>query len=577
MNMPNAPARSQLLDDLWQLQNRDRYISDEAISELARRYGLSKVEIEGVVSFYHFLHRRPAGKYTIYLNDSIISEFQGYEGVLSALEAATGARVGTTDSTGQFGLFTTSCIGMSDLEPAALINFQPFTQLTPQKAKAVIWQLRRGAGVESLADDIPAHIQHQPPPDRSVLLRPFTLGDSLKKMVNLTSEEALQEVERSGLRGMGGAFFPVGRKWRLCREQPARPKYVVCNADEGEPGTFKDRVLMQYYPGLMIEGMILAGYCTGAVYGVLYLRAEYRWMLPVIEAALEEYRAAGWLGKNLPTKEPFDFDIFVQLGAGAYVCGEETALLHSLEGQRGEPRVRTYFPVERGLFEKPTIVNNVESFAAAAAVLSYGADYFRSLGTTAMPGTRLLSVAGDCARPGIYEIEWGTRLGDLLDWCEAENPYAVQVSGPSGVLVRAADRDRRFDLDDLRCGGALTLYREDRDLLQVLRNYSAFFKRESCGVCTPCRAGNYIFHSKLTKLAKGLGAPQDVDEIHNWSRIMQQTSRCGLGRAATTALISAMEQFPDYFDCHFGLAEGCGKRPFDLESAVADYRQTVKS
>jgi len=576
MNMPNAPARTHLLDDLWRLQNRDRYISDAAISELAHRYGLSKVEIEGVVSFYHFFHRRPAGRYTIYLNDSILAEFQGRPGVLSALEAATGAKVGTTDPSGQFGLFSTSCIGMSDLEPAALINFQPFTRLTPQKAKAIIWQLKRGETVESLADEIPANIRHHPPEDRAVLLRPFAMGKSLQRMAGLSSEEALREVEASGLRGMGGAFFPVGRKWRLCREQPARPKYVVCNADEGEPGTFKDRLLMKEYPGLMIEGMILSGYCTGAVYGVLYLRAEYRWMLPVIEAALEEYRAAGWLGKNLPTKEPFDFDIHVQLGAGAYVCGEETALLHSLEGERGEPSVRTYFPVERGLFGQPTVINNVESFAAAAGVLAYGADHFRSLGTPDMPGTRLLSVAGDCARPGIYEIEWGATLGELLDRCGAENPHAVQLSGPSGVLIRASDRERRFDFHDLRCGGALTLYRDDRDLLQILQNYSAFFKRESCGVCTPCRAGNYIFHSKLTKLIKGLGVPQDVDEIHNWSRIMQQTSRCGLGRAATTALISAVEQFPDYFDCHFGLAGDCGKRAFDLESAVSDYRQAVK-
>jgi len=574
-NAKDAPDRSQLLDDLWKLQTEHRYISDHDIHMLSQRHQCSWIEIEGVASFYHFFHRQPAGQYTIYLNNSVTAELSGYAQVRAAFEAATGARPGETDPTGTFGLFETSCIGLSDLEPAALINWHPFTRLTPQKAKAIVWQLRRGAPVEQLADEVPQNIQHRLPPEKAVLLRDFEAGKSLKMLNTLSPEEALKQIEASELRGMGGAFFPLGKKWRLCREQESTQKYIVCNADEGEPGTFKDRVLFQHLPGLVVEGMILSGYITGATEGIIYLRGEYKWLLPQLEAVLQSYRTDGLLGKNIPAQAPFDFDIRIQLGAGAYVCGEETAMLNSLEGKRGEPRVRTFFPVERGLYQQPTVVNNVESFAAAARVLELGADFFRALGTAHIKGARLLSVAGDCARPGIYEIEWGTSLGDILDWAEAENPYALQISGPSGQCVNAQSRQRRFDLDDLRCGGAVTIFNQDRNLLEILANFSRFFSHESCGVCTPCRAGNFIFTRKLDQLSKGLGTEDDYTKIKNWSRIMQQASRCGLGRAATNALLSAVENFPDQFACFFGDEDDCLKHPFDLEAALKDYREAV--
>lgn len=572
-----SASRQHLLSDLWDLQQHHRYISDEAIAVLADRYGLSKVELEGVVSFYHFFHRQPAGRYTIYLNDSIVSELNGYAAVRQALEEATGAAWGSVDPSGQFGLFTTSCIGLSDLEPSALINFQPFTKLTPQKAKAVIWQLRRGASLDKLADEVPDNIRDTPPNDRAVLLAPFEMGRSLERLSTMKPEAVLDAMDHAGLRGMGGAFFPVGRKWRLCQEQAATPKYIICNADEGEPGTFKDRLLLKSYPGSVIEGMIIAGYATGAEHGIVYLRAEYHWLLPQLEAALDRYRKAGWLGADIPAKQPFAFDMRIQLGAGAYVCGEETALIHSLEGKRGEPSVRVYFPVEKGFFGLPTVVNNVETYAAAARILDRGADFYRQLGTDKIRGTRLLSVAGDCGRPGIYEIEWGYTLEELLNACEAPDARAVQISGPSGIMVRADDGHRRFDLDDLRCGGAVTIFNGERNLLQVLRNFSAFFQHESCGVCTPCRAGNFVFSRKLDKLIKGLGAPSDYEEIYDWSRIMKQASRCGLGQSATRALTSAMNNFTDEFACHFGLEENSDKRPFNLSAAVENYRQTVKS
>jgi len=543
--------------------------------QLARQYDLSWVEVEGVASFYHFFHREPAGRYTIYLNNSITAEHSGMADVKAAFEEATGARLGQTDPTGTFGLYETACIGLSDLEPAALINFQPFTQLTPQKVKALVWQLRRGVPPELLADEIPQHIQHSLPPEQAVLLRPFEPGQSLEPLLQLSPTEALEQIEASGLRGMGGAFFPVGTKWRLCREQPGDEKYILCNADEGEPGTFKDRMLLQYLPELVIEGMIHAAYTTGAQEGWIYLRGEYRWLLPGLKAALAHYYASGWLGAEIPAQEPFRFDIHIQLGAGAYVCGEETAMMNSLEGLRGEPRVRTYFPVERGFRQKPTVINNVETFAAAARVIELGGDHFASLGTSQLKGTRLLSVAGDCTHPGIYEIEWGTPLADVLDWAGAESSMAVQISGPSGECVNASYSHRRFDWDDLRCGGAVTIFNEERDLLRILHNFARFFTNESCGVCTPCRAGNFIFSRKLDKLSKGLGRADDYVEIQNWSNIMRQTSRCGLGRAATNALLSAIENFPGYFAGYFGKQDNKLKHPFALDEALQDYRNAV--
>jgi [NiFe] hydrogenase diaphorase moiety large subunit len=572
-----APDRGQLLNDLWSIQLAERHISDRDLSQLARKYELSWVEIEGIASFYHFFHRKPAGRYTIYLNNSITAEYSGQREIKAAFEEATGARLGHTDPTGTFGLYETSCIGLSDLEPAALINFHPFTQLTPQKAKALVWQLKRGVPLELLADDIPQHIQRQLPTERAVLLRPFAPGQSLAPLLELSPTEALEQIKASGLRGMGGAFFPVGTKWQLCREQPGDEKYILCNADEGEPGTFKDRMLLQYLPELVLEGMIHAGYTTGAEEGWIYLRGEYRWLLPKLKEAIAHYYASGWLGEEIPAKEPFRFDIHIQLGGGAYVCGEETAMINSLEGLRGEPRVRTYFPVERGYRQKPTVVNNVETFAAAARVIELGPDYFAALGTPQLKGTRLLSVAGDCTKPGIYEIEWGTSLGELLDWAGAESPLAVQISGPSGQCVNASYGERRFDWDDLRCGGAVTLFNEKRDLLHILHNFSSFFTYESCGVCTPCRAGNFIFSRKLDKLSKGLGEAGDYVEIQNWSNIMQQTSRCGLGRAATNALLSAIDNFPGYFASYFSKKDDDLKHAFELDEALKDYRKAVGS
>jgi [NiFe] hydrogenase diaphorase moiety large subunit len=570
------PPRAQMLDFLWSAQETDGYISKEHIAKISETLHLSEVEVEGVASFYHFFHLQPAGKYRIYVNNSILADCKGYRQVLSAFESATGAPLGGTDASGLFGLYETPCIGLCDYEPAALINFVPFTRLSPEKVARIVEKLKEGSTPEMLGDAIEDNICYTPLAERTVLLRPFSPGRVLQHLLHQTPEEILGQIQASGLSGRGGAFFPTALKWELCRSHASDQRYIVCNADEGEPGTFKDRILLNRFPGLLIEGMIAAGYAIGASRGIIYLRAEYRWLLPKLEATLAIYRQMGWLGSDAPTKVPFRFDIRIQRGAGSYVCGEETALLESLEGKRGEPRTKTHFPVEKGYLGKPTAVNNVETLCAAARIIELGPEAYSKLGTQATKGTKLISVAGDCNRPGIYEVEWGMTVAELLELCEANDPYFIQVSGPSGQCIHAIDDShRRLAAEDLLCGGAFMVFNRKRDILHILSNFTAFFKHESCGMCTPCRAGNFIFARKIDKLALGLGSLQDLTEMQQWAQIMKKTTRCGLGMTSPNSLLYALERFPEYFEQKLNSTRTGLNRSFDLESALEDYRNAV--
>ena len=565
--------RTAVLNQLWAYQNQNGFIRDEEVADCAQQLGVSKIELEGIISFYHFFHRVPTGTYTIYLNNSIVSETKGFKRVRAAFERETGQRFGESDLRETFALFETACIGLSDLEPAALINFYPFTNLNSLKVRQIITKLRQGVPVEEICDEVPNHIHFTPPKDKTILFRDYHPGIIVSKLVTKTPEAIIEEIKRSKLSGRGGAFFLTGLKWDLCRQQKANPKYIVCNADEGEPGTFKDRVLMNAMPGLMLEGMIAAGYAVGAIEGIIYLRAEYQWLLHKIENMIAQFRRMNLLGKDVAGIEGFHFDIRVQLGAGAYVCGEETALLNSLEGKRGEPRTKLYFPTERGYLGKPTIVNNVETFCAAARVIELGADFYLQTGTPLSPGTKLLSISGDCYRPGIYEIEWGTSVEKVLELCQAEDPYFIQVSGPSGQCISMAEKHRKFAKDDLKCGGSLMVFNSGRKLLPILSNFTDFFKHESCGLCTPCRAGNFIIKRKLEKLEKGLAYQKDLEDIKEWGNIMKATSRCGLGRMATRSLLSAMKKFPAHFKEQLDKKGNGFNKGFDLERAIGSYEK----
>ena len=565
--------RTELLNVLWKYQRQNGFIRDVDVAECSHKLGISKIELEGVISFYHFFHREPTGQYIIYLNNSIVSETKGFERVKEAFERETGQRFGVADPCGIFALHETACIGLSDQEPAALINFHPFTNLNSLKVRNIITKLKQGVPVVDICDDIPDHIQFTPSEDKTIFLREYRPGIVVSKLKAYSRDEVINEIKKSKLSGMGGAFFPTGLKWEFCKKELVSPKYIVCNADEGEPGTFKDRVLMNTLPGLMLEGMIAAGYAVGATKGIIYLRAEYTWLLEKLQKTIDQFKRMNLLGKEIGGIKNFDFDIWIQLGAGAYVCGEETALLNSLEGKRGEPRTKLYYPTQRGYLNHPTVVNNVETFCGAARVLELGADHYLSTGTPSSPGTKLISVSGDCHKPGIYEIEWGTSVAKVLELCEARDPYFIQISGPSGQCTSKKEINRKIAFDDLKCGGSFMIFNSSRDPLRILSNFADFFKHESCGLCTPCRAGNFIIKRKLEKFQKGLAYEKDLQDILEWGKIMKITSRCGLGKTATNSLTMALEKFPKYFKKKLDKKGDGFNKHFDEERAIEAYEK----
>lgn len=575
----HEPKRSQLVNELWKAQKRDRYITEQTMGELAKSLDISLIEIQGVVSFYHFFHTQPTAKHVIYLNNSLISKTKGYDRIREALERETGTRFNTTDRTETFALFETPCIGLSDQEPAALIDFYPFTNLNVMKVREVISALKAGKKAADICDQPADHIRYLPPNNHTIFFRPYTAGEGLSKAVAIKPEEVIQIVKTSELSGRGGAFFPTWIKWEGCRKETTTPKYVVCNADEGEPGTFKDRVLLNKEPGSVLEGMIIAGYAIGAAYGIIYLRAEYKWLLKKLEGTIQQFYDQGLLGRSIKGMDGFDFDIRIQVGAGSYVCGEETALLESMEGKRGEPRTKWYFPVQRGYLQKPTIINNVETFAAVARMMEMGINNYLNRGIPGSPGTKLISLSGDVQKPGIYEIEWGMSIQELLEHAEATDPYFIQLSGPSGECISMNQKHRRISMRDLmstqdiRCGGSVMVLNRHRDIMDILHNFSDFFLKESCGVCTPCRAGNYIIHKKLEKMAHGLATREDVEEMHQWCHIMKETSRCGLGKTAYNTPLKAIDEFSDYFRDKLEDATSDLNLKFNMEEAISDYEK----
>lgn len=560
--------KTRLLDIFWDIQRLHGHVSNNDLKVLSKGLGLSIPELKDTLTFYHFLHDRPVGKHQIYIDTSAISECAGVEKIIKAFEKELGCKMGKVDPSGKIALFPTSCIGMSDQAPAALINGVPITKLTASKARTIVQALKKNKKPESKV----TNKVHQKGP---VLFDSHTMGKSLLNLLLLEPTDVIEEVTKAGIRGRGGAGFSTGLKWKLCANQQEKTKYVVCNGDEGEPGTFKDRFLLTEKTALIFEGMIIAAHALGAQQGLFYLRAEYYYLLKHMEKVLEEMRKQNLLGKNILGVKGFHFDIRIQLGAGAYVVGEETALLESLEGKRGEPRVRPPFPVEEGYLGKPTVVNNVETFASVSKIIEHGAEWYRQYGTEHSPGTKLLSVSGDVKRPGIYEIEWGQTIGEFIAMVGAENPLAIQVGGPSGTCLNAMDIHRRIAFEDLATGGSMMVFNRDRDLLKIIKNFVQFFVDESCGCCLPCRAGNIVLNEQIDTIRAGDGARIDLERIKAWSQIISPASRCGLGQTCTNPMVTSMESFPDIYEKQVNEHEALFKH-FDVEEKLKPYEETVE-
>ncbi len=551
--------RSRLMDVLLDIQAELGYIPDDFNQLIADELSISRAELEETISFYHFLSQKPLGKYTVYLNNSVTAKMMLRSDVKKAFEEQSGITFGNVSADGLIGLFETSCIGMSDQEPAAIINGAVFTNLTPFRVKEIISDMRHGKQVEDIhkqnfgggnnsSELVRSVVQNNIRRTGPVLRDPYEPGEGIKKALDMEPGEVIREVKDSNLRGRGGAGFPTGLKWEFCSKAKGRDKYIFCNADEGEPGTFKDRVILTEMPKMVFEGMAIAGYAVGASYGILYIRWEYKYLKEFLEHNLDELRKSSLLGKNIAGREGFDFDIRIQFGAGAYVCGEESALLESAEGKRGEPRDRPPFPVEKGYLDKPTIINNVETLAKVVKIIKKGNAWFRELGTPESSGTKLLSISGDCRFPGVYEIQWGHSIYDILQMVGATETQAVQVGGPSGILIGPNQLLRKLGYEDLGTGGSLIIFHESRDLIrEVVMNFTDFFIEESCGSCSTCRNTPVLLKQKLQKILDGHGVVQDIDDLLEWSKILK-FSRCGLGHTAANPIVTSIQNFRHLYE-----------------------------
>jgi len=563
----HAPAY--LLQNLCDIQQRFSCIPKAAIQLLSEKLGLSQAYICGVISFYRFLHETPRGDYDIRLSDNITDHMLGSRALLNQLSAALQLTPDAPRPDGRVTVSRTSCTGMCDQGPAMLVNGRVITHLDTQRIAHIAEFIRIRKPLEQWPQEyfrVHSNIRR-----RDLLLCDTSeRGAALEALENRSAKALLQEIEASNLRGRGGAGFKTGLKWRLCGQTPAEQRYVVCNADEGEPGTFKDRVILSEQADRVIEGMTLCAGVIGARHGLIYLRAEYRYLRKSLEDTLSKRRRAGLLGKQIRQQPGFDFDIEIHMGAGAYICGEESALIESLEGKRGIPRNRPPFPVSHGYQNQPTVVNNVETFLAASFIATHGADRFKSRGTGESSGTKLLSISGDCRQPGIYEYPFGTPVQQILQDCGAHNTQAVQLSGAAGSTLSPPEFDRRIAFEDVATGGSFMVFNRQRDLLDMVQNFSHFFAHESCGFCTPCRVGSTLSKNLIDKIYAGHAGQLDIDELVKISDLMQSSSHCGLGTSAPNPILDTLKKFPDIYQKR--LQNTAYQPAFDLDSALQEAR-----
>lgn len=563
-----------LLNVLHVLQRQFNHVPAEAIREVASQLKLPVSQVEAVVEFYSFFDSSPRGRFDIRFSNCTSCGYLSGEGnPMQQLCVLLGVVANSTRADGKVSISETSCIGMCDHGASLLVNGMPVTALD----SARVFRIAELVESETPLANWPTEwlSGEQTVRREGLLLREcLSPGAGLHATLARGAEKTLQEIIQSGLRGRGGAGFSTGMKWRFCKEEKSDTRFVVCNADEGEPGTFKDRMLIQRCADSLIEGMSVCARVIGATRGFIYLRGEYRHLLPHLRDVLASRRNSGLLGTGIVGQTGFDFDIEIVLGAGSYVCGEESALIESLEGKRGVPRLRPPFPVTHGYLGKPTVVNNVETFVAASLIALHGCEWMRSSGTTESIGSKLFSISGDCDAPGIYEYPFGITLRKMLADCGAQKVQAVQVGGPSGTLVGPAEFDRRLSFEDLSSGGSIMIFGQNRDLLSIIGNFSHFFAHESCGFCTPCRVGTSLLSRLMNKVSAGRGTQLDLDEILRLGLLVKRRSHCGLGQSAANPILDGLKRFPQAFEDR--LASTDFEPYFDLDAALGEARQMSK-
>lgn len=558
-----------LLEILIEIQSRYHSISANTVELLAELLRIPRTRIIDAVEFYSFLSKTPNGRYEIRISDCMTDHLAGKKELTEYLSHKLGVSVGRVRSDGLVSLDNTSCTGMCDQGPAGLVNGSALTRLDRSRIDAIAELINRKIPLREWPAEFFV-VEDNVKKSGLLLTQPIAYGGALKAAFTRGLTETLSEIGQSGLRGRGGAGFKTAMKWRFCAAEKETERYVVCNADEGEPGTFKDRVLLNLFAHQVFEGMTLCGALIGSTRGILYLRGEYRYLYEKLKLVLQERRRAGLLGTAI-LGENLDFDIEIRLGAGAYICGEESALIESLEGKSGIPRNRPPYPVTHGYLGKPTVVNNVETFFAASAISVYGGVWFASAGTEGSTGTKLLSICGDCARPGIYEYPFGTPIRSILDDCGADEVLGLQIGGPSGTFISDRELDRKLAFEDLATGGSFMVFNKSRDILEIAQNFTHFFAHESCGFCTPCRVGTSLLKGQLDKICEGHGAAGDILALEELGRLIKTHSHCGLGQTAANPVLTTLERYTELYQSR--LKKISFEPGFDLDGALETARR----
>jgi len=538
---------TRLVQILRDVQEANGWISPALITQLAGHLGVPRARVEGVASFYSFLSTTPQGDFRVLFSDCVADQFRGSREMAERLADALGTELGAVRQDGLVSVDFTSCTGLCEQGPAILVNGRAIARLTDARIDQIAQLIESRTSLAQWPAELFTINDVIRRKDR-LLTTAISAGDALRAAVARGSDDTITEIMRSKLRGRGGAGFSAGEKWAAAKAAPGPTRFVVCNADEGEPGTFKDRLMMGPYLDLVLDGMSLCAWAIGAQQGFIYLRGEYIHLQPHIEASLQARRRAHLLGRDVLGHRGFDFDIALHMGAGAYVCGEESALLESLEGRRGIPRNRPPYPTTHGYLQQPTVINNVETFALSSLIAMHGGDWFTGVGTSPSSGTRVHSVSGDCERPGLYEFPFGTKVQAVLDACGAHDTQAVQVGGPSGTLLAPHEFNRRLSFEDVPSAGAFIVIGPGRDLLDVVVSFSKFFAHESCGFCTPCRVGTTQLARTLDRISQGLGTHRDVRIVERLAYIMREGSQCGLGHTACNPFQNLYDKFRPTID-----------------------------
>ncbi|MEN1889209.1 NAD(P)H-dependent oxidoreductase subunit E [Streptomyces mirabilis] len=555
--------RDLLLPGLHAVNDRIGWISEGALDYLCRRLTVPPAEAYGVATFYAMFSVKPRPATVLHVCTDLACAAAGAAELCAGVEARLGPGSGV-------GVERGPCLGLCERAPAVLAVRAGDPVRTAVSAPTTVARAAETASA-------PGSAPEEPPPafavpqagDPSLVLLsrvgvvdPASLDDyrahggyaALRRAFALGPAGVIREVTDAGLVGRGGAAFPTGRKWQATASQPDRPHYLVCNADESEPGTFKDRVVMEGDPYALVEAMTIAAYAVGAHKGYLYLRGEYPRALRRMEHAIGQARARGLLGEDV-LGQGYAFDIEIRRGAGAYICGEETALFNSIEGYRGEPRSKPPFPVEKGLFGKPTAENNVETLVNVLPILTRGAEAYAAIGTPGSTGPKLYCVSGSVDRPGIYELPFGATLGELLESAGVrEGLRAVLLGGAAGGFVRPDELDIPLTFEGTRAAGTtlgsgvVMAFDDTVPLPRLLLRIAEFFRDESCGQCVPCRVGTVRQEEALHRIAerRGAAAADDVALLREVGRAMRDASICGLGQTAWNAVESAIDRLGAY-------------------------------